>query len=235
MPSYPKNTFSDFAALLNYINAYWITNGVQEITGVIGNDVVNGLLTFVEQSPLNWQTADIQSGGGVISATRPITVFMGTVPTMVSWGDNIYNEWVFINTTLGNIPTLNPYVDINLQNVFTIPAKSIINICKARNGVWILKSLPASGSGVIVPPLVGTVGDGGPDDPAADSTTFQSNKLKNLGATNGGKITLLYAEVPYSSWGPNKAFDFNNVTGTLTWVNGYKFILKDTLWIDLNQ
>lgn len=232
---YPVNTFSNFAQLLAYINQYWITNGVEEITGVIGNDVVNGLLTFTEQSPLNWQKADIQSSGGVLSATRPITVFMGVTPTMLSWGDNIYNEWVFINTTVGNIPTMTPYVDINMQNVFSIPAKSIINICKAKNDVWILRSLPASGSGVIVPALNGVVGGGGVDDPVNGSPTFQSNKLINLGATSGGKVSITYADTPMSNYGDNAAFTLNNTTGLFTWLNGNTFTTGSGLYINLNQ
>ena len=57
-----QQTFPNFADLLAYINSEWITNGNQEITGVIGNNVVNGLLTFITQSPLiNDATDDIDS------------------------------------------------------------------------------------------------------------------------------------------------------------------------------
>lgn len=232
---YPNTTFNNFQELMEYINTYWITNGVEEITGAIGNDVVNGLLSFTEQSPLNWQKADIQSLGGDISAARPITVFMTTAPDSLSWADNIYYEYVFINTTFDDIPTTTPYYDINLTAINVIPAKSIINICKAKNNLWLLKSLPASGSGVIVPALNGIVGGGGVDDPVDDSPTFQSNKLIGLGATNGGKVSITYAETPMSNYGGNASFAIDNVAGIFTWTNGNTFSTGSSLYINLNQ
>jgi hypothetical protein len=232
---YPINTFATFADLLTYINNFWITNGVEEITGVIGNDVVNGLLTFIEENPLNSGTTKIESSGGILSAIKPVTVFMAATPTSFSWSDNVQHQYVFINTTLGNIPTITTYYDINLQAVNIIPAKSTVTIFKTSNNQWIIGNLPASGSGVIVPPLTGLVGGGGADDPANGATTFQSSKLINLGATNSGKIVITYAEVPFSSWGSNAVFSFDNITGTIAWINGNVFIGGDTLSINLNQ
>lgn len=231
---YPVNTFPTFQDLLNYINTYWVTNGVEEITGVIGNDVVNGLLTFIEKSPLNWQTADIASSGGAVNVTRPITVIMTATPTSLTWSDNIYNEYVFINTTLGDVPTTQTYYDINLAAVNKIPAKSVINICKAKNGQWILKSLPASGSGVIVPPLVGVVGGGGADDPVNGLQTFTSSKLINLGASNGGKIQIEIDEVTMSNFGQNSSFTLDNVLGILD-ISPNTFFTGSSLYINLNQ
>lgn len=235
---YPVNTFPTFQDLLNYINTKWVTNGVEEITGVIGNDVVNGLLTFIEQSPLNAGTADIASGGGAVNVTRPITVIMTNIPTSISWGTNVQNEFVFINTTSGNIPTTQTYYDINLTATNQIPAKSIVNIALAKNGLWIIKSVPSSGSGNVMKALVGVVGGGGPDDPANGSQTFQDNKLIGLGASNGGKITILLSETPRSSFGANQSFIFDNVAGMINLAyNGSAetFSTGSALWVDLNQ
>lgn len=231
---YPSTTFANFDDLMNYINTYIVTNGMELIEGVEHNAVENGLLTFLRQSPLNWQTAKIESGGGVLTASRPITVFMTTTPTSFDWSDNIYNEYVFINTTLGDIPTITTYYDINLTATTVVPAKSVINICKASNGLWILKSLPSSGSGVVVPPFVGVVGDGTAKDPVAGTSTFQHNDLIGLGSTNSGKIQMTLGEVIMSNYGNNKSFDFDNTTGTID-ISPNTFVLDDSLYINRNQ
>lgn len=231
MPSYPVNTFPNFQQLATYINNFWTQNGMEEITGIIGNDVVNGLLTFIEQSPLNWQKAKIESGGGAVMASRPIIVFMSNVPTSVSWMDNIYYEYVFVNTTNGDIPS-DTYYDINLTATSIIPAKSIVNIAKASNDLWIIKSVPSSGSGSgTLPSLTGLVGGGGADDPVNGLGTFQSNKLIGLGA----RISILYAETPISNWGDNAAFTLDNTTGIFTWLNGNTFTTGSSFYVDRNQ
>ncbi len=232
---YPVNTFPNFNALLNYINSYWITNGMEEITGVIGNDVVNALLTFVEQSPLNWQTALIVSSGGDINATRPVNVFITTPPNSLTWGDNIYNQYIFNNTTGGDIPTLMTYYDLSLQPLNVIPANSLVNICKATNGFWIVVAVPNKGSAAAYPALKGTVGGGGADDPVDGSTSFQSNKLMNLGSTTGGKLSIIYADTPMSSWGNNAGFTYDPNTGTISWLNGSTFSNGSALEVDRNQ
>lgn len=136
---YPVQTFPDFASLLAYMNNEWVTNGNGDIDAVIGNNVVNGLLTFIEQSPLNYQAALVTAAGGAITASRPITVFITTTPTSLQWGNNIYNQFVFINTTNAPIPLGGgqKYYDINLTAQSSIPAKTVLSIVKATNGLWI--------------------------------------------------------------------------------------------------
>jgi len=234
---YPTVTFPTFDDLMNYINTYIITNGMELIEGVEHNNVENGLLTFVRQSPLNWQTADIFSSGGAISVLRPINVIMTSVPTSITWGDNIYNEWVFINTTGGNIPS-NTYYDINLSPVTSIPAKSTINVCKVKNGQWIIKSLPSSGSGTVTHPYVGVVDRGLPTDPVSGTSQFQNNSLIGLGASNNNDIQIVYAEILRSSYGANQSFIYYPTTGMIDLnynSSGEQFFSGYTLQIDLNQ
>lgn len=213
--AFPTNTFATFDDLMNYINQFIIPNGLQEIDGDEHNSVENGLLTFIRQSPLNWQTARIESTGGILSAVRPVTVFMSAVPTSFTWGDNIYNQYVFINTTLGDIPTSTTYYDINLTATNIIPAKSIVNVSKASNGLWIVSSVPSSGSQAAVPPYVGIVDRGQPNDPVSGTSLFQNNALIGLGSTNNGNITILYAGTPRNNYGLTQSFIFDNVTGTI--------------------
>lgn len=150
--SYPQQTFANFQELLNFINTFWVTNGVQEIDAVIGNDVVNGLLTFITQSPLNYQKAAIVSSGGTVVTTQPVTVIMGTVPSSLNWIDNIYNQNIFINTTASDIPLANGIIYYNAALVVqnSIPAQSTISIAKAKNGQWIqINQSTNSGFGTI--------------------------------------------------------------------------------------
>lgn len=137
--SYPQQIFPDFNSLMTYMNTFWVTNGNEEITGVVGNNVVNGLLTFIRQSPLNWQSAKVWSVGSSVSVTQPVNVFMITAPSSVAFLNNIYNEYTFVNTTNSNIPfaTGNSYYDVMLNNITYIPSHQVLNISKAQNGLWL--------------------------------------------------------------------------------------------------
>lgn len=237
---YPSVTFNDFDELMDYINTYIVTNGMEQIEGVEHNAAENGLLTFIRHSPLNWQKAKIESSGGAVSASRPVVVFMSNVPTSLVWGDNIYNEYIFINTTSGDIPlgVGSTYYDISLQPIDNIPAKSIVNICKASNDLWIVSSVPSSGSAAAIPPLTGIVDGGGADDPVSGQSIFQSNKLIGLGSTNGGKIQIVIDDVIQSNYGQNKSFEFDNVTGEIDLDyngSGNTWITSSGLYINLNQ
>jgi hypothetical protein len=150
MAGYPVQTFSSFAQLLAYINSEWITNGQGDITGVVGNNVVNALLTFIEESPVNSTPAPIWSAGGTYVATVPIVIFTGTAPTTLQWTNNIYNEYLFINTINQSIPLANGFVyyDINLNTVDAIPPLERVRIILANNNQWI----QASDLGNVIPP-----------------------------------------------------------------------------------
>lgn len=213
-----------------------VTNGMELITGNFGNITENAAIQFIRQSPLNWQTANVISSGGIVNVTRPVNVIISSVPASLSWGDNIYNQYIFINTVAADIPlaTGSSYYDINLQPVDIIPAKSIVNICKASNSLWVVSSVPYSGSNASVPPLIGVVGNGGANDPVANQSIFQSNKLIGLGATNDGNIEIKIANVPYWNFGDNASFVFNNVTGQIN-LSPNTFITGNGLYINLNQ
>lgn len=180
MPTYPQQTFPTFADLLAFINTNWITNGNGDIDAIIGNDVVNGLLTFVEQSPLNYQTAQIFSTGGVIGNPRPVSVFMTVTPASLQWPDNIYNQYFFINTTSNAIPIGGGllYYDINLVPQTSIPAKSVVAIMKVKNGTWIsIYNAGGSGALTVFGRLQFTVGD-------IDSPIVEGGTLLTITVTN---------------------------------------------------
>lgn len=209
---YPVNTFPTFNDLLTYINTFWITNGMEEITGVIGNDVVNGLLTFVEKSPLNWNKAKIESTGGIVSVSRPISVFMTNTPTSLSWPDNIYNEYVFINTTANNIPLAAgfSYYDINLSPVTNVRAKSRLNIVKANNNLWIQRDGGAGdGTSGILPFDIAKKVDGQPGSPIAGLTTYQNDDLINA----SGVVAIIVNNGNENIEDGN--FTFDSTTGTI--------------------
>jgi len=214
---YPVNTFPTFADLLSYINNEWITNGNEEIDAVIGNNVVNGLLTFIEQSPLNWQKAQLINTSGAATAARPVVVFMATTPSSISFASNIYNQYCFINTTNAAIPLLSPaqYYDINLSAVTSIPAKSIVNISQASNSLWIINTVPSQGSQPSLPPLVFEVDGGNPDDPVSGTSIWQNNKLKGLGASNGNRISIVLDSGIVTNYGTNQNMYYDHVAGEI--------------------
>lgn len=228
-------TFNNFAELQAYIDLYIKPNGLEEITGQEHQNVETGLLTFLPLLPLNGQKAQIRSGTSALSVSIPVNIFIA-IPSSLTWVDNIYNQYIFVNTTLGNIPLLTGtyYYDINLQPIDFIAAKSIVNICKATNNLWIVASVPYSGSNAAAPPLIGTVGGGTANDPAPNQSIFQSNKLIGLGSTNNGKIKIEIDDTIFSNFGINSSFTFNNVTGQIN-LSPNIFIAGSGLYINLNQ
>lgn len=236
----PIITFANFDDLETYINTFIIPNAMELIQGDEHNAVENGLLEFIRQSPLNWQTARIESAGGAVNAARPVNIFMTTTPTSLTWGDNIYNEYVFINTTIGAIPSAT-YYDITLAPVTNIPARSIVNIVKASNGLWVVggsTSGGGGGGGAALPPLIGIVDGGGATDPVSGVSTFQNDFLIGLGATNNGRIQIFIDDTSMTNFGINQNIDFDPVTGTIdlnynfsgnTWQSG------SGLYVNRNQ
>lgn len=232
---FPTMTFANLDDWEVWIDQNIIPNGMELITGDDGNITENAAVKFIRRSPLNWETAKIESGGGVIAASRPVNVFMTTTPSSLSWADNIYNQFVFINATAGDIPTTTTYYDINLQPINIIPARSIINLYKASNSQWIVGSVPSSGSKAALPPYIGIVDGGNSTDPVSGTGIFQDASIVGLGSTNGGKISIQYAEAVRNNFGQNKSFDYDPVLGKITLASPEEFFPLSSLWIDRNQ
>ena len=144
---YPVQSFATFNDLLVYINNNWVTNDNGDIDAIVGNNVVNGLLTFITQSPLNYQKAAVSASTGAVVVGRPATIFTAT-PSALSWGDNIYNQLVFINTTGNAIPLLSGfyYRDINLAAAYSIPRKTVLVLYKTNNNEWVMGTPSAGGN-----------------------------------------------------------------------------------------
>lgn len=153
---YPVQTYPTIADLLAYINSAWVTNGVQAITGVTGNNVVNALAQFIIKYTLNSGLTQISSSTGAVTLPAPMTVFTG-VPSSVNWVDDVQNEYYIINATGFNIPLASGfgYMDLfgNIQTSF--PARLVTHIAKMSNGSWVLaNNLGSGGSGGGLPPQV---------------------------------------------------------------------------------
>lgn len=158
--AYPIQSFGTISSLLSYINSEWITNGIQNITGITGNNVVNALAQFIIKYTLNSGLAQISSvNTGTVTLPAPVTVFTGN-PTSVNWIDDVQNEYYIVNTTGFDIPIANGfgYLD-NFGNVITnFPARLNIHIAKMSNGSWIRVNNIGSGGGSSLPPQPGHAG-----------------------------------------------------------------------------
>lgn len=145
----PIITFNTFDELETYVNTVIIPNAMQLIDGEEHNAVENGLLEFIRKSPLNWETGNIVSSGGAVSATRPVTVITTTTPTTLSWSDNIYNEYIFVNMTGNAIPLLSPLVYFTAAGTSLnyIPENTAVTILKTTNGLWVATSVSGTGGG----------------------------------------------------------------------------------------
>lgn len=150
--AYPVTTFNTITEWENYLNTQWVTNGNEEITGVVGNNGVNGAVTFIKKSPLNWSKAAIYSGGGDIVLSDNflgVVLFMTTTPDSISFGDNFYNQYVFLNMTGGNIQLDTPsvYYDLSGNPIDYLPANSVTVLYKATNDLWVLGNASTGGGG----------------------------------------------------------------------------------------
>lgn len=138
--------FPDLDALEAYVDTNITANGVEAITGPINNTALNGCIEFIRKSPLNWAKALV-----VINDASPLVLadeYLGVVvingslatPISISWGDNIYNQYVFINQTATAIPLVVPsvyYGLLNGQAIDNIPANTAITVFKAKNDLWV--------------------------------------------------------------------------------------------------
>lgn len=134
----PSQTYSTIQQLLNDINARFIPNGAEAITGDIGNSQLNGLANFIVKYAVNAQLAGISSSTGVVALSKPITIFSVT-PTSLNWSDNVQFEYYIVNATSSIIPLTGgtTYVD-NTQVVRTsVPANATVHLAKTTNGSWV--------------------------------------------------------------------------------------------------
>lgn len=228
-------TYVDFDDLENYILSNIKPNGNYEIEGQEHQNVEIGLLDAVRKSPLNHGKAAVRSGTNPLVVTIPVNVFI-IAPSSLSWTDNIYNQYVFVNTTVSDIPLLSGtyYYDINRDAVDKIPAKSVVTIMKASNDLWFIASVPYVGNQASIPPLTGVVDRGGANDPVSGQSIFQSNKLIGLGVTNSGEISFNMAGTIWENYGDNKSFDFNLTTGEID-ISPNEFVAGSSIYINLNQ
>lgn len=135
--SYPQQDIKTIPELLNYINTFIIDNGVEEITGIKHNNVVNAVVKFITRSTINYANAAIVNGGSLYTLTTGVTIFSAS-PSGVFWADNFYNEWLVVNRGASDIP-LNPglfYVDQFGNQRTSIPAGEVVHLTKMSNGYW---------------------------------------------------------------------------------------------------
>ena len=188
---YPQQTFQTLQALLNYINAVIITNGNNAITGVVANNVFNGLASFLQSYLVNGNLVDINStSGSVLNLQKPMTVVTGT-PTSVQWPGNPQNEYYITNATANVVAITNgfSYVDQYGTTQTSIPPRTSIHIAKAINGSWVLvNNLPGNSGGGGLPPQPGHLGqflsaDGGTGSWQDTHIFIQSSDFEPDGVT----------------------------------------------------
>jgi hypothetical protein len=157
----PSQTFTTIQQLYTYINTLFIANGANSITGDEGNNILNGLGTFIQKYTLNNSLVTIYgTSPSVYPLATPMTVFT-TVPTSIQWAGNVQNEYYITNATSAPIPLSNGYAYIDQYGTSqtSIPARTTIHIAKATNQSWIQQNnLPGSGGGGGLPPVTGHAG-----------------------------------------------------------------------------
>jgi hypothetical protein len=174
----PNQTFSTIQQLINYINTVFVTNGANGITGAEGNNILNGITTFLQSYLVNNSLVTIYNTnpGTVYMLQTPMTLFT-TVPTSIQWPNNVQNEYYIINATSQNIPIAAGYSYIDQYGTVqtTIPYRTAIHIAKATNGSWVqVNNLAGSSSGGL-PPVAAHGGESLFTD--GNSTFWASNPM----------------------------------------------------------
>lgn len=136
---YPQQTFTpppDLPGLLNYMNTEIVTNGRKEITAIEVNNIVNALAQFIPAYTINAMAAKVESDGGVISLSKPVSVISGTLPTSVTWAANVQKEFYIMNT-FGVAINSSTYYDNLFVARTSIPQYAILHIAQMENGNWV--------------------------------------------------------------------------------------------------
>lgn len=148
--AFPSQTFNTLAEWVAWVNANIIPNGMELITGDDGNITENAAAKFISQSPLNWEEAEVFNTSGAVVITRPVSVFTGNTPSGITWTENIYNEFVFINMTAQPVPITSPagYYNLTGQLIDEIPANTAISVFLASNDLWVQGTNLGTSSGI---------------------------------------------------------------------------------------
>ena len=207
----PSQTFTTIAQLFSYLNSLVIPNGANEITGAEVNNVLNGLGNFIINYTMNANLAGISSSTGVVSLSKPITVFTA-IPTSIQWPDTVQNEYYITNATGSNIPLTGgySYTDQYGTAQTVVPSRTSIHIAKATSGTWYqVNNLGGSGSSSL-PPVTGHAGQALVTDGnstfwsslniSLTSASFQADGRTYLNATLGPTadflVSVFWSDLP---------------------------------------
>jgi len=241
MPTYPSIIFNTIGEWETYINQYIIPNGNNEITGDEHNNVENGAVKFVRQSPRNWNRATVIGTAGNYTATSAqcILVFKPTATGSVTLTDNIYNEWTIVNITSSDkalVGAINIFVTPSGVLSNYCPANGVLNLVKGNDNKW-YQVLSGTQTGISNPPLIGIAGGGGDHDPIVGASTYQDNLLIGLGSANDGKIQATINQAIWDNYtvGGN-LFDYDPLTGILTFnAETFQWYVDMTINVNRNQ
>lgn len=212
---FPTLTFNTIDEWKTWVDQEIIPNGQELITGNDGNITENAAVKFIKQSPLNWEKAAIVSLGGAVVASRPVVVFTTTTPTSLTWNDNIYNEYVFVNMTANAIPLLGNLVYYTaLGNpVSTIPPNQVVNIVKSSNDLWV------SANNILPTPLNNLVPDELDFEVTTTSIIPAGASSLTIDAFKGYNVLFVRGGIPQYKTTLNDGstyFSWNKTTGLFT-------------------
>lgn len=137
--AYPQQAFTpppDLPGLLNYINTRIVTNGRKEIDAIEVNNIVNALGQFIPAYTVNAFGAKVETGGGAIALSKPVSIISGTKPTSITWDAKVQKEYYIMNT-FGEALTSSTYYDNLFVAKTDIPQYAILHIAQMENGSWV--------------------------------------------------------------------------------------------------
>jgi len=232
----PTITFNNIGELVTYIDQFIKVNHNNEITGEQHNNVEIGLTQFIISSPRNYNKAYVTSAAAafVAVAAQCVLIFKSGATGSIELIDNKWNEWVIYNNSGANKLLVGAIANYRTQAGALknyISSGTVVCLAKGNDNVWYEINNGVT-TNTTPKPLIGIVGDGGATDPTAGLVDFQNNSLIGLGSSNGGRIQISIDDIPYSNFGTNANFNFDDATGT---ISGIFWVTGAGLFIDLNQ
>lgn len=134
-------TFNNITELEDYVDQVIINNHNNEITGPQMNDILNGVIKFIKQSPRNFNKAYRTSTAQSFVATddQCVLVFDSGATGSIQLCDTRWNEWVIFNRSGSQkqlVGSITAYRTLSGLQKNYISDGETVNIAKASNNFW---------------------------------------------------------------------------------------------------
>jgi hypothetical protein len=134
-------TFNNIAELEAYVDQVIVENHNNEITGPQMNDILTGVIKFIQQSPRNFNKAYRTATAGSFVATEEqcVLIFDSGATGSIQLCDTRWNEWVIFNRSGSQkqlVGSIAAYRTLSGVQKNYVADGETVTIAKASNNFW---------------------------------------------------------------------------------------------------